>query len=252
MFGNKELLHVEAGRKEQEAWLRKAGLKLPATFKSPDDIDRLAIAKLPGAQGGRGYFLAASPEGFDKRFNDMVRRGLLKAEDRNRLHLQEYVQGVNVYPSYFSSIVRNDVELLAADRRYESAVDAIGRIPASEQLEVNVSPSYTVVGNFPVVIRESLLPELMRMGDSVHETAKSWRPRASSGPSAWRPSSRKPGDLHVRDLRAHRGRDQRRHRHVPLRVPEVRREHVHGKAHRPGNKRGHRAGKTPRRPRIIS
>jgi len=112
----------------------------------------------------------------------MVRRGLLKAEDRNRLHLQEYVQGVNVYPSYFSSIVRNDVELLAADRRYESAVDAIGRIPAGEQLEVNVSPGYTVVGNFPVVIRESLLPELMRMGDSVHETAKKLAPPGIIGP----------------------------------------------------------------------
>ncbi len=182
MFGNKELLHLEAGRKEQEAWLRKAGLKLPATFRTPEDIDRLAIAKLPGAQGGRGYFLAASPEGFDKRFNDMVRRGLLKPEDRNRLHLQEYVLGVNIYPSYFSSIVRNDVELLAADRRYESAVDAIGRIPAGEQLEVSVSPSYTVVGNFPVVIRESLLPELMRMGDSVQETARKLAPPGIIGP----------------------------------------------------------------------
>jgi 5-formaminoimidazole-4-carboxamide-1-(beta)-D-ribofuranosyl 5'-monophosphate synthetase len=30
---------------------------LPATFKTPEDIDRLIIAKLPGAKGGRGYFL---------------------------------------------------------------------------------------------------------------------------------------------------------------------------------------------------
>ena len=57
MFGNRELLHWEADRKEQEEWLRQAGLRLPATFKSPEDIDRLIIAKLPGAKGGRGYFL---------------------------------------------------------------------------------------------------------------------------------------------------------------------------------------------------
>src|SRR5512136_1280811 len=61
MFGNRELLHWEANRKEQEEWLRKAGLRLPATFRSPDEIDRLVIAKLPGAKGGRGYFLANSP-----------------------------------------------------------------------------------------------------------------------------------------------------------------------------------------------
>jgi 5-formaminoimidazole-4-carboxamide-1-(beta)-D-ribofuranosyl 5'-monophosphate synthetase len=182
MFGNRELLHWEADRKEQEEWLRKAGLRLPATFKTPEEIDRLTIAKLPGAKGGRGYFLAASPETFHKKFNDMVRRGLLKEEDQDKIHLQEYLIGANIYPSYFSSIIKNDVEFLAVDRRYESAVDAIGRIPASEQLEIQVNPTYTVVGNFPVVLRESLLPELMRMGDRVHETAKKLAPPGIIGP----------------------------------------------------------------------
>ena len=57
----------------------------------------------------------------------------------DKVHLQEYALGVNVYPSYFSSIIKDDVELLAMDRRYESAVDAIGKIPASEQLEIDVT-----------------------------------------------------------------------------------------------------------------
>ena len=182
MFGNRRLLHWEADRKEQEEWLRQAGLRLPATFKSPDEIDRLVIAKLPGAKGGRGYFLASSPSGFYKKFDGMVQRGLLSKEDVGRVHLQEYALGVNVYPSYFSSIVKHDVELLAMDRRYESAVDAIGRIPAGEQLEIDVSPSYTVVGNFPIVLRESLLPELMRMGDSVHRVARELAPPGIIGP----------------------------------------------------------------------
>jgi 5-formaminoimidazole-4-carboxamide-1-(beta)-D-ribofuranosyl 5'-monophosphate synthetase len=182
MFGNRELLHWEANRKEQEEWLRKAGLRLPATFKTPEDIDRLTIAKLPGAKGGRGYFLATSPKAFHKKFKEMVKRGLLKEEDLDKVHLQEYVLGVNIYPSYFSSIIKNDVEFLAVDRRYESAVDAIGKIPASEQLEIEVTPTYTIVGNFPIVLRESLLPELMRMGDNVHRTAKKLAPPGIIGP----------------------------------------------------------------------
>ena len=176
MFGNRELLHWEANRKEQEEWLRKAGLRLPATFKKPDEIDRLIIAKLPGAKGGRGYFLANSPASFRKKSKEMVDRGLLHKEDVDRIHLQEYVLGVNVYPSYFSSIIKEDVEFLAVDRRYESAVDAIGKIPASEQLEIEVNPTYTIVGNFPIVLRESLLPELMRMGDNVHKKARELAP----------------------------------------------------------------------------
>jgi 5-formaminoimidazole-4-carboxamide-1-(beta)-D-ribofuranosyl 5'-monophosphate synthetase len=182
MFGNRELLHWEADRIEQEEWLRQAGLRLPATFDSPNDIDRLIIAKLPGAKGGSGYFLANSPKSFRKKFDEMVKRGLLKEEDLAKVHLQEYALGVNVYPSYFSSIIKDDVELLAMDRRYESAVDAIGKIPASEQLEVGVNPTYTIVGNFPIVLRESLLPELMRMGDNVHKKARELAPPGIIGP----------------------------------------------------------------------
>ena len=182
MFGNRELLHWEANRKEQEEWLRKAGLRLPATFKSPDEIDRLIIAKLPGAKGGRGYFLANSPGSFRKKFAEMVARGLLREDDADKIHLQEYALGVNVYPSYFSSIIRNDVEFLTVDRRYESAVDAIGKIPAKEQLDIEVNPTYTIVGNFPIVLRESLLPELMRMGDNVHKKARELAPPGIIGP----------------------------------------------------------------------
>jgi 5-formaminoimidazole-4-carboxamide-1-(beta)-D-ribofuranosyl 5'-monophosphate synthetase len=182
MFGNRQLLHWEANRKSQEEWLRQAGLRLPATFKTPDDIDRLIIAKLPGAKGGRGYFLANSPKSFHKKFGELVKRGLLKDEDLLQIHLQEYALGVNVYPSYFSSIINDEVELLAMDRRYESAVDSIGKIPAAEQLEIEVNPTYTVVGNFPIVLRESLLPEMMRMGDSVHKKAKELAPPGIIGP----------------------------------------------------------------------
>jgi 5-formaminoimidazole-4-carboxamide-1-(beta)-D-ribofuranosyl 5'-monophosphate synthetase len=182
MFGNRQLLHWEANREEQAEWLRKAGLRLPATFKTPDEIDRLIIAKLPGAKGGRGYFLANSPSSFRRKFMEMVDRGLLREKDMSKVHLQEYALGVNVYPSYFSSIIKDDVELLAVDRRYESAVDAIGKIPAGEQLEIDVNPTYTIVGNFPIVLRESLLPELMRMGDNVHKKARELAPPGIIGP----------------------------------------------------------------------
>jgi 5-formaminoimidazole-4-carboxamide-1-(beta)-D-ribofuranosyl 5'-monophosphate synthetase len=182
MMGNRKLLHWEANRKSQEEWLRQAGLRLPATFKTPDDIDRLIIAKLQGAKGGRGYFLANSPKGFYKKAEEMIKRGMLTKGDIDNVHLQEYALGVNVYPSYFSSILNNDVELLAMDRRYESAVDSIGKIPAQEQLEIEVIPTYTVVGNFPIVLRESLLPEIMRMGENVHKKAAELAPPGIIGP----------------------------------------------------------------------
>ena len=182
MFGNRQLLQWEADREKQAEWLRRAGLRLPRTFKSPKEISGLAIAKLPGARGGRGYFLVNSPEAFQRKVEEMVRRGLLEKEDVERIHLQEYVLGVNVYPHYFSSIIRDEVEFLGADKRYESTVDAIGRLPASEQLEINISPTYTIVGNIPLTLRESLLPEFLRMGDNVQKAAKELAPPGIIGP----------------------------------------------------------------------
>ena len=182
MFGNRMLLHWEAGRERQKQWLQKAGLKLPKTYEKPEDIKGLVIAKLPGAKGGRGYFLTQSAQDFHKKTSEMVKRGLLTKQDVTNIHLQQYILGVNVYPHYFSSIIHNEVEFLGVDRRYESAVDAIGRIPANEQLEINISPTYTIVGNIPITLRESLLPELIRMGDNVHKTAQKLAPPGIIGP----------------------------------------------------------------------
>ncbi len=182
ILGNRLLLHWEASRERQEQWLRKAGLRLPETFKSPEEIDRLVIAKLPGAKGGRGYFLANSPQGFQKKVREMIGRGLLSVEDVERIHLQEYVLGVNVYPHYFSSIIRDDVEFLGVDKRYESTADGIGRVPADEQIEAGMGSTYTVVGNIPLTLRESLLPELLNMGDNVQKAAAEIAPPGIIGP----------------------------------------------------------------------
>ena len=182
LFGNRELLHWETDRKTQRKWLQKAGLRLPKTFDDPDDIDGLVIAKFPGAMGGKGYFIAESPESFHKKAKDMLKRGHITKENLENIHLQEYVIGVNVYPLYFYSPLTKEVELLGMDRRYESTVDSIGKIPAKEQLETNVNPTYTVVGNFPIVARESLLPEIFRMGEKVVEESKKIAPPGIIGP----------------------------------------------------------------------
>jgi 5-formaminoimidazole-4-carboxamide-1-(beta)-D-ribofuranosyl 5'-monophosphate synthetase len=182
LFGNRELLHWETDREKQREWLRRAGLRLPRIFSDPEDIDGLVIAKFPGAMGGKGYFLVESPKAFHRKAEDMLKRGHITRENLENIHFQEYIIGVNVYPLYFYSPLTREVELLGMDRRYESTVDSIGKIPASEQLEINMNPTYTVVGNFPIVARESLLPELLRMGEKVVEVSKKIAPPGIIGP----------------------------------------------------------------------
>jgi 5-formaminoimidazole-4-carboxamide-1-(beta)-D-ribofuranosyl 5'-monophosphate synthetase len=64
--------------------------------------------------------------------------------------IQEYVIGVPVYIHYFHSPITGETELLGFDRRYESNVDGIGRIPAADQMSMGFEPSYVVAGNTPL------------------------------------------------------------------------------------------------------
>ena len=86
--------------------------------------------------------------------------------------IQEYIIGVPLYIHYFYSPLQNKLEIMSMDRRYETNVDSLGRIPAAAQEGMDVSPSYVVVGNQPVSLRESMLAEALRMGDDVVRVSK--------------------------------------------------------------------------------
>jgi len=183
IFGNRRLLQWETDREKQRTWLKRAGLQLPKTFDNPDTIKGLIIVKFPGAKGGKGYFLVDSPEAFYRKSETMIQKGFMKKEDVSKIHLQEYIFGVTAYPSYFHSLLLKRVELLCVDRRYESSIDSLGRIPAEEQLKLNsLAPTYTVIGNIPITLRESLLSKYIKMGDNVVKVSKEIAPPGIIGP----------------------------------------------------------------------
>jgi 5-formaminoimidazole-4-carboxamide-1-(beta)-D-ribofuranosyl 5'-monophosphate synthetase len=161
-FGNKAVLDWEASRELQRQWLSRANLTLPRQFKSGADIDRPVIVKLYGAQGGKGYMFIRNPQDFE------ARAGHLKQD----FIIQEYIIGVPLYIHYFYSPLEDKLEIMSMDRRYETNVDSLGRIPAAAQEGMDVSPSYVVVGNSPVSLRESMLAEAYRMGEDVIRVSK--------------------------------------------------------------------------------
>ncbi len=168
-YGNKEVLKWESDRNLERKWLEKAKLRLPRVYDDPDEIDGPVIVKPHGAKGGKGYFLAKSSRDF---WEKAERLGVKDKEDLGEIQIQEYVLGVPVYPHYFYSKLNRELELMSVDRRYESNADAIGRIPAKEQLDIEFNTNYTVVGNIPLVLRESLLMDVIEAGERVVKTAE--------------------------------------------------------------------------------
>ncbi|MGQ9479449.1 MAG: formate--phosphoribosylaminoimidazolecarboxamide ligase [Thermoproteota archaeon] len=158
-YGNRRILSWESDRNRQREWLRKSGVNIPRVYESPEEIDTLCIVKFHGAKGGQGYFLARNKEEFYSKVGSM-----------KEYSIQEYVVGIPVYIHYFYSVIRDELELMGFDRRYESNVDGISRIPARFQEKLDAT--YTIVGNFPLVLRESLLPEVFRIGQRIVEVSR--------------------------------------------------------------------------------
>jgi 5-formaminoimidazole-4-carboxamide-1-(beta)-D-ribofuranosyl 5'-monophosphate synthetase len=162
-FGNKHILAWEIDRTKQRDWLAAAGLTLPRIFERPEDIKGPVIIKFFGASGGKGYFLAKSAAEFKEK---------IKQHPGKKYIIQEYIVGAHVYIHYFYSPITEELEVMGFDKRYESNVDSVGRISAKDQIDLNIETSYNIMGNIPIVVRESLLPEIFEMGDRVIAASK--------------------------------------------------------------------------------
>jgi len=160
MLGNRRVLEWESNREKEREWMEHADLRLPKEFKDTEDIDRSVMVKFPGAKGGKGYFLASNPEEFERKFKK------LELRDKERFTIQEFVIGTRFYPHYFYSPLKNRLELLSMDIRYESNIDGLSRLSHILQ-DRTPEPSFVVTGNIPVVARESLLLQILKMGQSV-------------------------------------------------------------------------------------
>jgi 5-formaminoimidazole-4-carboxamide-1-(beta)-D-ribofuranosyl 5'-monophosphate synthetase len=179
-FGNKWILRWESDRMLKQKLMEESKLKTPKPVKSKNEIEKLCIVKLHGAAGGRGYFLAWNKKTFEEGAEKLIERHVINSEDE--LYIQEYVTGVPAYLQYFYSPLTNEIELMGVDRRYESDIDGLGRIPSKQQLGIDLEPSYNVVGNIPLVLRESLLAEVYAMGEKFVAAAKRLIPPGMTGP----------------------------------------------------------------------
>jgi len=166
-FGNRHVLDWESDREKERIWLSGAGVEMPHKIDDPKMIDRPVLVKYDGAKGGRGFFIAKDYPDFK-----------LGIDHTQKFSIQEYILGTRYYIHYFYSPIRTNgyklskgvLELLSVDRRDESNIDEMYKLGAQEELKkLGHYPTFVVTGNVPVVVRESLLPKLLDMGERVVE-----------------------------------------------------------------------------------
>lgn len=166
-FGNRNVLSWESDRNKERLWLEGAGLTMPKEIKNPKDITKPVIVKYHGAKGGKGFFIAKTYEEFKKR-----------VDESKSYTIQEFVMGTRYYIHFFYSPIRKDayelskgsLQLLSMDRRDETTIDEVQRLGSIQELEeLGIHPTFVVTGNIPIVMRESLLSKVFKMGEEVVE-----------------------------------------------------------------------------------
>ncbi|RMW38397.1 MAG: DUF1297 domain-containing protein [Nitrosopumilus sp.] len=170
IFGNKWILRWESDREMKEKLMREATLPMPKPVTNPSEIEKLSIVKRQGAAGGKGYFMAANEDDYNTKRNQLISEGIISKDET--LYIQEYAAGVLAYLTFFYSPLKEELEFYGVDQRHESDIEGLGRIPAEQQMKSNKVPSFNVIGNSPLVLRESLLDEVYTMGENFVEAAK--------------------------------------------------------------------------------
>ncbi|MCH8834103.1 MAG: formate--phosphoribosylaminoimidazolecarboxamide ligase [Thaumarchaeota archaeon] len=180
VFGNKMILKWESDRKLKEQLMLKAKLDVPKSVANPSEINSLVIVKRHGAAGGKGYFLATSEQEYNKKRDKLIEEGIINGD--LDLYIQEYAHGVLAYLQYFYSPLNEELEFFGVDKRHESDIDALARIPAKIQLNSDKTPSFNVIANSPLVLRESLLDEVYSMGERFVDASKKLVSPGMNGP----------------------------------------------------------------------
>jgi 5-formaminoimidazole-4-carboxamide-1-(beta)-D-ribofuranosyl 5'-monophosphate synthetase len=185
LFGNRFILRSEERDlpKGQYYLLQKANIQTPRTFKTPKEIDCLTIVKVPEKQRKieRAFFYASSPEEYRKKAEERINKGIITRESLEKAVIEEYVMGAKFNANFFWSPLTNELDLLGFDKRIQTDLDGVLDLPASEQLELDISTQNVEIGHMGVTMRESQLEMIFEAGERFVEACKAEYPPGMIG-----------------------------------------------------------------------
>ena len=185
LIGNRYMLRTEERNtpKNQQYLLQKAGILIPKIFKSPDEIDRLAIVKVSEKERAieRAFFYASSAEEYKKKASERIKKGIISREALKQAVIEEYVIGAKFNANFFWSPLSDELDLLGFDKRVQTDLDGILDLPASDQLELNLPTQNIEIGHMGVTMRESQLEMIFEAGERFVETCKNEYPPGMIG-----------------------------------------------------------------------
>ena len=185
LIGNRYMLRTEERNtpRNQQYLLQKAGIFTPKIFKSPSEIDRLVIVKVPEKQRAieRAFFYASSPEEYEKTAAERIKQGIITEEALKDSIIEEYVIGAKFNANLFWSPLTGKIDLLGFDRRIQTDLDGVLDLPASEQLELKIPTQNIEIGHMGATMRESQIEKIFTAAEKFVDTCKTEYPPGMIG-----------------------------------------------------------------------
>ena len=185
LMGNRAMLRTEERNtpRNQLYLLQKAGIATPKIFKSPGEIDGLAIVKVPEKERTieRAFFYASNPLEFSKTADDRIARGIITQEALDHAVIEEYVIGAKFNANLFWSPLTDEIDLLGFDRRIQTDLDGVLDLPAQEQLELNIATQNIEIGHMGATMRESQIEKIFEAAEKFVNTCKKEYPPGMIG-----------------------------------------------------------------------
>jgi 5-formaminoimidazole-4-carboxamide-1-(beta)-D-ribofuranosyl 5'-monophosphate synthetase len=204
LLGNRLMLRSEERNvpRNQYDLIKQSGLNLPKIFSSPEEIDRLAIVKVPEKTRSieRAFFYASSPEEFKKRSEERIKKGIIDSADLKESIIEEYIVGAKFNANYFWSPITKELDLLGFDRRIQTSLDGVLDLPADEQLEAKLPTQNVEIGHTGATMRESQIEKIFDAGEKFIQTCKKEYPPGLIGLFALQGAMNKNLEFYIFDV----------------------------------------------------
>jgi 5-formaminoimidazole-4-carboxamide-1-(beta)-D-ribofuranosyl 5'-monophosphate synthetase len=174
----------------------------PKTYKSHKEIDRLAIVKVSEKERAieRAFFYASSPEEYERKSEERLRKGIISSEALKQAVIEDYVIGAKFNANFFWSPLTDEIDLLGFDKRVQTDLDGLLDLPATEQLELAIPTQNIEIGHMGVTMRESQIEKIFEAGERFVNTCKKEYPPGMIGLFALQGAVTKDLEFYVFDV----------------------------------------------------
>ena len=204
LMGNRSMLRTEERNtpKNQLYLLQTAGITTPKTFKSAQEIDRLAIVKVAEKERAieRAFFYPSNPKEFSKLASDRIAKGIITQDALDQALIEEYIIGAKFNANLFWSPLTDDIDLLGFDRRIQTDLDGVLDLPAQEQLELKIPTQNIEIGHMGATMRESQIEKIFEAAEKFVQTCKKEYPPGMIGLFALQGAITKDLEFYVFDV----------------------------------------------------